>query len=113
MIDLSTMDNVLLAVRQWGVDKGLTGPEGKATIKGQYDKLEEEFQELGEALSYGNIDEIVDAIGDMTVVLTLLCDLVNKEYPVDVDMPWCLRSAYNVISKRTGTMVDGQFQKDK
>jgi hypothetical protein len=30
----------------------------------------------------------------------------------NVSLEYCLKSAYNVISKRTGKMVNGQFVKD-
>ena len=58
------------------------------------------------ALATDNKLEIKDAIGDMTVVLIILADLCGLSHSD------CLESAYNVISKRTGKMVDGVFVKD-
>lgn len=112
MTELGKMDELILCVREWGRSKGITGPTGTGTTKRQYDKLEEEFKELGTALSYNDVDEVIDAIGDMTVVIILLCDLISKEYKLNIDMFDCLQSAYNVISKRTGKMINGQFVKD-
>ena len=50
--------------------------------------------------------EFVDAIGDMVVVLTNLAHLNG------VTIEDCIDSAYKVISKRTGKMVNGTFVKD-
>ena len=50
--------------------------------------------------------EIKDAIGDMVVVLTNLAVLEN------MDIEDCIKSAYNVISKRKGKMVNGTFIKE-
>jgi NTP pyrophosphatase (non-canonical NTP hydrolase) len=95
-------------VRQWGVDKGLTGPTGKATVLGQIKKLEEEFEELKEGIEKNDQHEVVDAVGDMTVVLILLSELAGFKFET------ALRAAYDVIKNRTGRMAaDGTFVKDK
>jgi NTP pyrophosphatase (non-canonical NTP hydrolase) len=95
-------------VRQWGVDKGLTGPTGKATVEGQMTKLSEEFAELAEGLLKQDQHEVVDAVGDMTVVLILLSELAGFKFET------ALRAAYDVIKNRTGRMAaDGTFVKDK
>ena len=52
-------------------------------------------------------DEIQDAIGDMVVVLTSIAKFE------DLNIEKCIESAYNVISKRTGKMVNGTFVKDE
>jgi NTP pyrophosphatase (non-canonical NTP hydrolase) len=94
-------------VRQWGVDKGLTGPKGKATVQGQLKKLEEEFEELKEGIEKKDQHEIIDAVGDMTVVLILLSNLAGFKFET------ALRAAYDVIKHRTGRMAaDGTFVKD-
>lgn len=95
-------------VRQWGVDKGLTGPTGKATVQGQLKKLEEEFEELKEGVEKQDQHEVVDAVGDMTVVLILLSELAGFRFET------ALRAAYDVIRHRTGRMApDGTFVKDQ
>lgn len=95
-------------VRQWGVDKGLTGPTGKATVQGQLKKLEEEFEELKEGVAKKDQHEVVDAVGDMTVVLILLSELAGFKFET------ALRAAYDEIKNRTGRMAaDGTFVKDK
>ena len=52
------------------------------------------------------LDETKDGIGDTMVTLILLCEML------DLTVEDCLQSAYDVISKRTGKMVDGTFIKD-
>ena len=93
-------------IRQWGIDKGLTGENGKATIEGQMQKLDEEHEELFRAVVKRDREEAKDAIGDMSVVLTLLADMWG------MSMEDCIESAYNVIKSRQGKMVDGIFVKE-
>ena len=116
-------------VLQWGEDKGIFA---KSTPLRQLDKTQEELDETREALQklvslsdqeilddallsddFGKIsleedalEEAKDGIGDMLVTIILLAKMVNMD---SVD---CLQSAYDVIKKRTGKMVDGQFVKD-
>ena len=52
-------------------------------------------------------DEIQDGIGDMVVVLTNLSELIG------IPIEECIARAYDVISKRTGKMVNGTFKKDE
>ena len=66
----------------------------------------EEAGELGRAILKNDQDEFVDAIGDMVVVLTNLAKLGNTS------IEHCTDSAYDVISRRTGKMVNGTFVKD-
>lgn len=116
-------------VLQWGEDKGIFA---KSTPLRQLDKTQEELDETKEALQKlasltdqqilseklltddpNTLDleedallETKDGIGDMLVTIILLAKMVNMD---TVD---CLQSAYDVIKKRTGKMVDGQFVKD-
>ena len=90
-------------IREWALKKGIYN---KSDSFAQYNKLMEENGELGEALMRRNKDEIVDAIGDMVVVLTNIAHL--EGYHIED----CIESAYNVISKRKGKMVDGLFIKN-
>jgi NTP pyrophosphatase (non-canonical NTP hydrolase) len=90
-------------IREWALKKGIYN---KSDSFAQYTKLMEENGELGEALMRRNKDEIVDAIGDMIVVLTNIAHL--EGYYIED----CIESSYNVISKRKGKMVDGLFIKE-
>lgn len=90
-------------VLAWGREKGiLSSPNPQA----QFLKTKEEVAELGVAIEERDIEEIEDAIGDITVTLLMQCEAWN------IDFTSCLAIAYNTISKRTGKMVDGQFVKD-
>jgi len=90
-------------IRQWADERGLYD-EGDA--KTQLIKLQEEMGELAKATLEKDQAEVIDAIGDMVVVLTNLAHLNN------VHIETCIAEAYNVISKRTGKMVNGTFVKD-
>jgi NTP pyrophosphatase (non-canonical NTP hydrolase) len=91
-------------IRDWAKQRGLYE---KGDPKTQYIKLMEETGEIGRALLKEDTNEIVDGIGDAVVVLTNLAELVG------VPIEECVREAYNVISKRTGKMVNGTFVKDQ
>jgi len=98
-IHITTFDKI----RDWAKERGLYD---KGDTKTQYLKLIEEAGELGRAILKDDQPEFVDAIGDMVVVLTNLAELGNTS------IEECTASAYNVISKRTGKMVNGTFVKD-
>jgi len=95
-------NNVYDLIRQWAEDKGIYA---KGDSKTQYLKLMEEAGELAEALLKRDRPEIIDAIGDMVVVLTNLAKLE------DLEIEECVLSAYNVIKKRKGKMENGTFVK--
>ena len=90
-------------IRTWADERGLYD---KGDAKTQLIKLQEEMGELAKATLENDQPEIIDAIGDMVVVLTNLAHLNN------VNIETCIAEAYNVISKRTGKMVNGTFVKD-
>ena len=90
-------------IRTWADERGLYD---KGDPKTQYIKLMEETGEIGRALLKEDTNEIVDGIGDAVVVLTNLAELIG------VPIEECIQSAYNVIAKRTGKMVNGTFVKD-
>jgi hypothetical protein len=109
-------------VRQWGLDKGITGPNGKGTLLGQLSKTQEELTETRDAavahvsrcVIYVNqkgkfanaAHEIEDGIGDITVTLILAAELVG------LDFIECLATAYAEIANRKGTMINGVFVKE-
>jgi NTP pyrophosphatase (non-canonical NTP hydrolase) len=51
-------------------------------------------------------EEIKDGIGDTVVTLIGVCEMYG------FTLEDCLQQAYEVISKRSGKMVDGKFVKD-
>jgi len=89
-------------IRTWANDKGIYD---KGDTKTQYLKLLEEVGELAEGILKGNKPEIIDAIGDIVVVLTNLARL--EELRIED----CVDSAYDVIKNRKGMMVNGTFVK--
>ena len=89
-------------IREWAHVRGLYN-EGDA--KTQLVKLQEEMGELAKATLEKDKPEIIDAIGDMVVVLTNLAHLNGLKIET------CIATAYNEISQRKGKMVDGTFVK--
>ncbi len=96
--------NVFDDIRDWAHSKGIYA-SGSSGV--QYLKLIEEAGELAEALLKKDKAEIQDAIGDMVVVLTSIAKFE------DMFIEDCIKSAYDVIAKRTGKMVNGTFVKDE
>ncbi len=71
---MTTQEQIEL-VREWGREKGIIGPEGRATEHTQFEKLQEEVQELCTGIAEDYLPEKIDAIGDCAVVLILLADI--------------------------------------
>lgn len=109
-----------MLIIQWAKDKGILE---KATPLTQIEKTQEELNETREALywdsknvkeyqnSKGKLvntkEEILDGYGDQLVTLIIGAEMKGLK------LEDCLKAAYNVISKRTGKMVDGMFVKDE
>jgi NTP pyrophosphatase (non-canonical NTP hydrolase) len=107
-------------VIEWARAKGILE---KATPLAQARKTEEEVLELLEATiaqhggfetftnSKGKLvntkEELQDALGDILVTIIIGAELQGLK------LEDCLESAYNVISKRTGSMINGQFVKNE
>lgn len=102
------MRELIEAVKEWGVNKGIThnGNDVNFMRDKQADKTQEELDELFEAIRYDDKEEAKDAIGDIIVTLVMQAEWW------DLEIEDCLQAAYDVISKRTGKMVDGQFVKE-
>ena len=91
------------AVEDWAHEKGILA---KANPMAQALKTMEECTELCTAINNKDREEIIDAMGDIMVTLIIQAKIQN------VSLESCLESAYHIISKRTGRMVNGQFVKD-
>lgn len=96
-------DNVFDLIRQWADERGIYR-DGDA--KTQFVKLQEESGELARAILKNDFPEIVDAIGDMVVVLTNLAAIKGLK------IEDCIRSAYQEIKDRKGSMWNGSFVKE-
>lgn len=98
-------------VRQWGIDRGITGPNGKGTVAAQSSKLREEAKEVFDEIetldSGDSLNPVTLEIGDVFVSSIILCDMLN------LTPEQCLQAAYEKISKRTGKMVGGTFVRNK
>jgi NTP pyrophosphatase (non-canonical NTP hydrolase) len=90
-------------ILEWAEQRGILT---KGTPDRQFIKLIEEVGELANGISKNDRAEIADAIGDCVVVLTILAEMYN------MNIDDCVKSAYVVISKRKGSMVDGVFVKE-
>ena len=97
-------DDRFQKIRDWAGERGLYT---KGDTKTQFAKLVEETGELAQAILKKDDAEFADAIGDMVVVLT------NMAHLGGTTIEECIDSAYEVISKRTGKMVNGTFVKDE
>ena len=90
-------------VIDWAKDKGIF--EKGTPLKQSY-KTIEEVAELIYAVSINDKAEIKDALGDILVTIIIQAKMQ------DLDLMECVESAYNIISQRTGKMVNGTFMKD-
>ncbi len=99
-----TLKNEFEPIREWATEKGIYN---KGDIKTQYIKLQEEAGELAKAIINNDNEEIIDAIGDCVVVLTSIAYFNN------IPIEECINSAYQIISKRKGEMINGSFIKSE
>lgn len=101
MPDTNQLEREVLA---WAKDRGILD---SATPERQFCKTLEEVSELLDAIQNDNTTEVMDAIGDIMVTLIIQCSFWG------VTLNDCLQDAYDVISKRSGKMVNGVFVKDE
>ena len=118
------MNELIDKTRQWFHDKGIIA---NSTPLKQLEKTQEELTEtrdaavklkfLGEIVELQSgdgvdecldlLNEIKDGIGDTVVTLIGVCEMYG------FTLEECLQIAYDTISKRNGTMIDGVFVKSK
>lgn len=96
------MNKVTDEIEKWAEVRKLD----KADPGKQIIKLGEEFGELCQGYAKNNRDQILDSIGDMYVVLTILA------LQLDSTMDDCAGLAYQEIKDRKGKMVNGIFVKE-
>jgi len=97
------MTELIELVEVWSMNKNLDAGEPSK----QFLKVTEEVGEVAAALARDNQEDLVDALGDTVVTLTILaqqCGLSIEE---------CLNEAYNVIKNRNGEMKNGVFVKEE
>lgn len=89
-------------IRTWAIMRGLD----EANPDKQMLKLGEEYGELCCAMARADENGIVDAIGDIYVVITILA------MQLDMSVEECVNTAYNEIKDRKGKMINGVFIKE-
>lgn len=109
-----TMNELIDKTRQWFHDKGIIA---NSTPLKQLEKTQEELTETrdavireiyaGERVVQFRLDQIKDGIGDTVVTLIGVCEMYG------FTLEECLQMAYDTISKRNGTMIDGVFVKSE
>ena len=96
------MNEVTNKIQQWAKDRKLD----KADPTKQTIKLGEEFGELCQGIAKGNEAQVIDSIGDMYVVMTIL------SMQLEIDIEDCVNAAYEEIKDRKGKLVNGVYIKE-
>lgn len=96
-------ERTLEGVKRWSIDRKLHAAD---PVK-QMLKLTEETGELAAAIARDNTEEVIDAVGDIMVVLTILCQQTG------ISLTGAFESAYQTIKNRTGKTVNGVFVKEE
>lgn len=90
-------------VKGWATDRNLhTGDPNKQMLK-----LFEELGELAGAMARNKVDVIKDSVGDIDVVLEILC------MQLGINRGDCQELAYNEIKDRKGKLINGVFIKEE
>ena len=98
-----TLEQLIQNINKWATDKNLhTAPPEKQMLK-----LNEELGELASAMLKGNEPLILDSLGDMLVVITILH--LQMGYTVEQT----LNIAWNEIKDRKGKTENGVFKKNE
>lgn len=96
------MNKVTNAIEKWAEDRNLDMADpGKQIVK-----LGEEFGELCQGFVKNKPKQVMDSIGDMYVVLTILA------LQLGTTMDECVELAYEEIRDRKGKMVNGVYVKE-
>lgn len=95
------MKQLINKIEQWAEDRNLI--EG-SDAKNQFHKLIQECGELSDSICKQK--DASDDIGDIFVVLVILCKQLG------LDFQQCVEVAYNDIKDRKGKMIDGVFVKE-
>lgn len=97
-----SLNRLTTQIEAWAIDRGLD----KAQPEKQMLKLVEEVGEIARGLARADLDQVIDSIGDVYVVLTIL------SMQLDLDIRDCIAAAYEEIKDRKGEMVNGVFVKE-
>lgn len=97
------IEDITELIKKWATERDLMF--GKPTA--QMVKLMEEVGELANGINKDREGQIIDSIGDIYVVLVILC------MQLDLDINDCIKAAYDEIKCRKGKMVNGLFVKEE
>lgn len=101
---MSGFNSIEMNVIRWGEARGIIA---NSTSAAQVKKTQEEVQELVDAIADNNKAEIIDAIGDVMVTLTMIAAIE------DIPLIECYEAAYNQIKNRKGFLTkEGIFVKE-
>lgn len=89
-------------VIDWARERGLLD---NPDVKAQMLKVVEETGELCRAILKKDVDQQIDAIGDVQVTLIILATQLGLNYES------CLKAAYEEIKNRKGVLTNGTFIK--
>ena len=89
-------------IRNWAHARNLING---STPTAQALKGVSEYGEMADAVLKNDIEKVVDGVGDVLVVLTIVCEQLN------IDILDCVQAAYNEIKDRQGVMYNGAFIK--
>ena len=96
-------EDITELIKKWAVDRNVVSGD----VKSQMVKLLEEAGELAEGINKNKQDLIIDSIGDVYVVLVILC------MQLGLDINDCIKVAYDEIKDRKGKLVNGLFVKEE
>jgi len=96
-----SFEELIGKVEKWSTDREIE----KARPSMQMLKLTEEVGELAAGIARWNPEAIQDAVGDVLVVMTILCQQLR------ISMRDCFEQAYEQIKERRGETVNGVFVK--
>lgn len=99
---MKNMNELTIKIENWATERDLD----VADPNKQVIKLGEEFGELCQGMAKGNTDQVIDSLGDMYVVMTIL------SMQLDITIDSCVGQAYEEIKHRKGKMVNGVFVKE-
>jgi hypothetical protein len=93
--------NTVELIRQWGKDRGITV---NGTLAGQWYKLISEYGELADSLA--KADDPRDDIGDMFVVLVMICEIRKVNIDQALNMATSVRWEDADVYELMGWLLD-------
>ena len=96
------LDELTEYIKCWAYDRKLETGEPHMQVL----KLAEETGEVAQAIGKGKYSEVLDEIGDVYVVITILA------MQLGINLEDCVELAYNKIKERKGELRNGVFVKE-